>query len=121
MGDAPRWMQLYWSSSDELVASLLGRAEASGCEAVVVTLDTTMLGWRPRDLDLGHLPFALGKGIAQYTSDPVFRRELDLPLTGASGNAPATRITWQALTVLRDLLRRTPGPLAEKLRTDWPR
>src|SRR3712207_9055095 len=74
MGDAPRWFQLYWSTSDELVESLLSRAEASGCEALVVTLDTTMLGWRPRDLDLGHLPFALGKGIAQYTSDPVFRR-----------------------------------------------
>ena len=74
MGDAPRWFQLYWSTSDELVESLVGRAEAAGCDALVVTLDTTMLGWRPRDLDLGHLPFALGKGIAQYTSDPVFRR-----------------------------------------------
>ena len=70
----PRWFQLYWSTSDELVESLVGRAEAAGCDALVVTLDTTMLGWRPRDLDLGHLPFALGKGIAQYTSDPVFRR-----------------------------------------------
>src|SRR3954463_13384558 len=74
MGDSPRWFQLYWSTSDELVDSLVGRAEAAGCDALVVTLDTTMLGWRPRDLDLGHLPFALGKGIAQYTSDPGFRR-----------------------------------------------
>ena len=40
----------------------------------MVTLDTTMLGWRPRDLDLAYLPFLRGKGIAQYTSDPVFRR-----------------------------------------------
>ena len=61
MGDAPRWFQLYWSTSDELVASLVGRAEAAGCEAIVVTLDTTMLGWRPRDLDQGYLPFALGR------------------------------------------------------------
>ncbi|MEO7981488.1 MAG: alpha-hydroxy-acid oxidizing protein, partial [Sporichthyaceae bacterium] len=46
MGAAPRWFQLYWSSSDELVASFLSRAEAAGCEAVVVTLDTHVLGWR---------------------------------------------------------------------------
>ena len=72
-GRRPRWFQLYWSTSDELVESFVARAEACGCEAIVVTLDTTLLGWRPRDLDLGYLPFLRGKGIAQYTSDPVFR------------------------------------------------
>src|SRR3954447_10969941 len=82
MGDSPRWFQLYWSTSDELVESLLSRAGAAGCDAVAVTLDTTMLGWRPRDLDLGHLPFALGKGIAQYTSDPVFRRLVEQRVAG---------------------------------------
>src|SRR4029453_11468025 len=79
MGAAPRWFQLYWSTSNELVESLVARAERCGCEAVVVTLDTTMLGWRTRDLDLAYLPFLRGKGIAQYTSDPVFRRILDAP------------------------------------------
>ena len=72
MGDAPRWFQLYWSTSNELVESLVSRAEKCGCSAIVLTLDTTMLGWRIRDLDLGSLPFLRGKGIAQYTSDPVF-------------------------------------------------
>jgi isopentenyl diphosphate isomerase/L-lactate dehydrogenase-like FMN-dependent dehydrogenase len=72
MGDSPRWFQLYWSTENELVASFVRRAEACGCDAIVVTLDTTMLGWRCRDLDQAHLPFARGKGIAQYTSDPVF-------------------------------------------------
>ena len=70
---ATRWFQLYWSSSRDLVASLVARAERSGCEAIVVTLDTHVLGWRPRDLALGYLPFSRGLGIAQYTSDPVFR------------------------------------------------
>ena len=74
MGDSPRWFQLYWSSVDELVDSFVSRAEACGCDALVVTLDTTMLGWRTRDLDLGSLPFSHGWGIAQYTSDPVFMR-----------------------------------------------
>jgi lactate 2-monooxygenase len=121
LGHTPRLFQLYWSRSDDLVRSFVERAERCGCRGIVLTLDTSMLGWRPRDLDLASLPFLRGMGIAQYTSDPVFRRELDLPLLGAAGNAPATRITWQALAVLRDLLRRTPGPLADKLRTDWPR
>ena len=76
---AARWFQLYWGRSDELVASLVRRAEACGCEAIVVTLDTTILGWRPRDLALGHLPFLKGEGIAQYTSDPVFRKMLAEP------------------------------------------
>ena len=73
MGAAPRWFQLYWSSDDAFVRSLVSRAEACGCEAIVVTLDTTLLGWRPRDLDKASLPFLKGQGLAQYLSDPVFR------------------------------------------------
>ena len=79
MGDAPRWFQLYWTRSDDLARSLVQRAERCGCEAIVVTLDTTMLGWRPADLDHGFLPFLQGRGIAQYTSDPVFRAMLERP------------------------------------------
>ncbi len=79
MGDAPRWFQLYWTRSDELARSLVQRAERCGCEAIVITLDTTMLGWRPVDLDHGFLPFQTGQGLAQYTSDPVFRAMLDRP------------------------------------------
>lgn len=78
-GEARPWFQLYWGRSDELVASLVRRAEAAGCEAIVVTLDTTILGWRCRDLDLGHLPFLKAEGIAQYVSDPVFRAMLAQP------------------------------------------
>lgn len=76
MADTPHWFQLYWSSDDDLVRSLVGRAEACGCEALVLTLDTTLLGWRPRDLDLGYLPFLRGLGLAQYLTDPVFRERI---------------------------------------------
>lgn len=76
MGDAPRWFQLYWSSDDEFVRSLVRRAENCGCEAIVLTLDTTLLGWRPRDLDLAYLPFLRGLGLAQYLSDAVFREKI---------------------------------------------
>jgi L-lactate dehydrogenase (cytochrome) len=121
MGWSPRWMQLYWSTSDELVESLLGRAEASGCDAVVVTLDTTMLGWRPRDLDLGHLPFALGKGIAQYTSDPVFRRLVEERAATAGARDPQPRPTVAAVRALVGMAKAWPGPLVENLRSPLPR
>jgi len=71
-GTGPRWFQLYWSSRDELAHSFVTRAERAGYEAIVVTLDTTELGWRPRDLANGYLPFLAGRGIANYLSDSVF-------------------------------------------------
>lgn len=91
--DGARLFQLYWSSSDELNASLLARAEASGCEAIVVTLDTHLLGWRTRDLDLAYLPFTRGMGIAQYTSDPVFRRLVDERCRRGAGGGAAVKVT----------------------------
>jgi lactate 2-monooxygenase len=72
MDDTPFYFQLYWSRSRELVSSFVKRAEKCGARGIVLTLDTTILGWRTYDLDLGFLPFLQGKGIGQYTSDPVF-------------------------------------------------
>jgi L-lactate dehydrogenase (cytochrome) len=76
-GAGPRWFQLYFPRHRDLAASLVARAEAAGYEAVVVTLDTLMLGWRPRDLGRAYLPFLRGIGLANYTSDPVFTSRLD--------------------------------------------
>jgi lactate 2-monooxygenase len=73
-GDGCRWFQLYWSARDEIARSFVARAEAAGYSALVVTVDTTELGWRPRDLSRGYLPFMAGRGIANYISDPVFMR-----------------------------------------------
>lgn len=114
MDGAPRWFQLYWSRSNDLVRSFLERAEDCGCEAIVLTLDTTLLGWRPRDLDLGYLPFLRGRGLAQYTSDPVFQREVEALLAAdgaesAAGDGPAP---WRAPALLGaawQMARRHPG------------
>ncbi|MES1947622.1 lactate 2-monooxygenase [Salinisphaera sp. C84B14] len=103
--DAPRWFQLYWSKSDALVESLVARAEACGCEALVVTLDTTLLGWRSRDLDLAHLPFLLGQGIAQYTSDPVFRASL----SAVPDDGPRPKINTRTLRNVIAAARHYPG------------
>lgn len=108
MGAAPHWFQLYWSSNDELVESFVKRAEASGAQALVITVDTHMLGWRPRDLDLGYLPFAHGKGIAQYTSDPVFTRLVQERIARALPRTQS-RITPTAIRTLLDMTRSYPG------------
>jgi lactate 2-monooxygenase len=111
MGDAPRWFQLYWVSNREVVASLVRRAEAAGYGAIVVTLDTLILGWRPRDLRNAYLPFRQGEGIAQFTSDPVFRELLSVPpeedpLVAAGtmlGMFPNLALQWDDLAYLREL------------------
>lgn len=106
MGDSPRWFQLYWSKSNDLVLSFLQRAERSGCRALVVTLDTTLLGWRTRDLDVAYLPFLEGKGIAQYTSDPVFQKLLDEP----DDSEPVKRkVTLQSVLGLISMVNNYPG------------
>jgi isopentenyl diphosphate isomerase/L-lactate dehydrogenase-like FMN-dependent dehydrogenase len=122
MGDAPRWFQLYWSTDEGVVDSFLARAEAVGCEAVVVTLDTTMLGWRPQDLNLGSLPFARGEGIAQYLTDDRFRALVrERMAAGAGGGAPDGRVTLGALRTLLAISRKVPGGLLRNLTSREPR
>jgi lactate 2-monooxygenase len=76
---APRWFQLYWVNDRDICASFVHRAEEAGYGAIVVTLDTLTLGWRPRDLRHAYLPFLDGEGCGQFFSDPVFRAKLDQP------------------------------------------
>lgn len=73
------WFQLYWPTDRELALSLVRRAEVAGYSALVVTVDTWTLAWRPRDLANGYLPFLHGEGLANYLSDEVFRSRLDRP------------------------------------------
>jgi lactate 2-monooxygenase len=115
LGDSPRWFQLYWSKSDELVESFVARAGACGCSAIVITLDTTILGWRSRDLERAYLPFLRGKGIAQYTSDPVFTRMLSERAVAAPEQEP--RPNLKALRTLIELTRAYPGGFLETLRS----
>ena len=116
MGAGPRWFQLYWSKSRELVKSLVQRAEGCGCEAIVVTLDTTLLGWRVRDLEAGYLPFLRGKGIAQYTSDPVFLELAQEPPTGPATQAKR-KVTLKAIFALWQMAKAHPGSTWGNLRS----
>jgi isopentenyl diphosphate isomerase/L-lactate dehydrogenase-like FMN-dependent dehydrogenase len=123
MGDGARWYQLYWSTDEALVDSFIVRAEAMGASALVVTLDTTMLGWRPQDLNRGSLPFARGIGIAQYTSDPRFR-ELVAARVAAGGSGrdgPRPRPTPGAVRTLASMARELPGGFVDNLRSPHTR
>jgi isopentenyl diphosphate isomerase/L-lactate dehydrogenase-like FMN-dependent dehydrogenase len=76
-GDSPHWFQLYWPGDPDVAASLLGRARAAGFTALVLTLDTFSLAWRPRDLAAAYLPFLQRLGLANYESDPAFLAGLE--------------------------------------------
>ncbi len=127
MGGRSRWFQLYWSVSDDLNASFVRRAEAIGCEAIVVTLDTHLLGWRTRDLDLAFLPFTRGQGIAQYTSDPVFAELVRERVAHGGGGGPRPKVTptllASALAIARSgaRTRLVDGGVREALRSPLPR
>ncbi|HEY5294977.1 MAG TPA: alpha-hydroxy-acid oxidizing protein [Gaiellaceae bacterium] len=108
--NAPRWFQLYWVNDREICASFVRRAEAAGYGAIVVTLDTLTLGWRPRDLRGAYLPFIKGEGCGQYFTDPVFLSRLDKTpdedlLTAAAtmlATFPNLGLTWDDLDWLRE-------------------
>ena len=79
LGDTPKWFQFYWSSDRDVAKSFLNRAEESGYDAIVLTVDAPTLGWRERLIERGYYPFLEGEGVANYVSDPAFRERLDEP------------------------------------------
>lgn len=109
LGETMRWFQLYWSRDPEVNASFVRRAELAGYKAIVVTLDTVMLSWREQDIQNAYLPFLQGEGLANYFTDPAFRRAL--PETPEENPFAAIRhfinifnnpeLTWQNLSFLR--------------------
>jgi lactate 2-monooxygenase len=78
-GETPGFFQLYTPKNADLAESLIRRAEAAGYKALVITLDTWVTGWRPRDLNSANFPQLRGKVLENYFSDPVFRSLLARP------------------------------------------
>ena len=109
-GETPGWFQLYCPTDPEVAQSLVRRAEEAGFEALVVTLDTWVTGWRPRDLATSNFPQLRGHALANYFSDPVFRSRLAAPPEDDPGGAILTWATmfgkpldWDDLAWLRSL------------------
>lgn len=119
MGRTPRLFQLYWGPDRELVESFVGRAEDAGYDAVVVTVDMPLTGWRERDADEAALPPLRGEGLANYTTDPVFRAAIDEPLADHPeqvveqylASFTDASLTWDDLAWLRE---RTDLPILLK-------
>jgi len=117
--EAPRWFQLYWADDRELVESFVGRAERAGYGAIVVTVDTFVPGWKPRDLQQAWLPFLNGMGLGNYFQDPVFRAALERPPEEDAGAATGhflglqanPSLNWDDLAWLRE---RTSLPILIK-------
>ncbi|RFU82255.1 lactate 2-monooxygenase [Streptomyces triticagri] len=110
LGDTPGFFQLYTPTDRDLAASLVRRAEAAGFRGIVVTLDTWITGWRPRDLATSNFPQLRGHCLANYFSDPVFRGLLDAPVEEDPGAAIlrwvsvfGNPLTWDDLPWLRSL------------------
>jgi len=109
IGACPHWFQLYWPRDRDFTAGLLQRVEKAGYGALVVTLDSRLLGWRPRDLARSYLPFLRGEGIANYLSDPVFCVALSKPpqedmaaaISHWAGMFANPSATWDDLAFLR--------------------
>ncbi|MFF8837604.1 alpha-hydroxy-acid oxidizing protein [Streptomyces sp. NPDC015130] len=109
-GNTPGFFQLYTPTDRDLAAGLVHRAEAAGFKGIVVTLDTWITGWRPRDLAASNFPQLRGHCLANYFTDPVFRARLAkspeedlgaaiLEWVGIFGNP----LTWDDLPWLRSL------------------
>ncbi|NEC06379.1 alpha-hydroxy-acid oxidizing protein [Streptomyces sp. SID7909] len=105
-GDTPGFFQLYTPTDRELAESLVKRAEAAGFKGIVVTLDTWITGWRPRDLSTSNFPQLRGHCLANYTSDPRFEtlvsggtQDIVSTFAGVFGNP----LTWDDLPWLRSL------------------
>jgi len=110
LGETPGFFQLYTPTDRELAESLVRRAEAAGYKGIVVTLDTWITGWRPRDLSTGNFPQLRGHCLANYFTDPVFRSRLAQPPEANPGAAIVhwagvfgNPLTWDDLPWLRSL------------------
>lgn len=117
IGDSPKWFQLYWSSANEEISySMVERAEKAGFEAIVVTIDTVMLGWREEDLRNHYSPLKQGWGKANYETDPVFlssipSNDFDSIIQGILDNVYHPTLSWKQVAELK---KRTSLPILLK-------
>ncbi|WP_155592459.1 alpha-hydroxy acid oxidase [Lysinibacillus cavernae] len=111
-----KWFQLYWSTNEEIAFSMAARAEAAGFEAIVLTVDTVMLGWREEDVRNQFSPLKLGYARGNYMNDPIFTASLpddsfESYVQGVLQNVFHPTLNWEHV---RELKRRTNLPLLLK-------
>jgi lactate 2-monooxygenase len=115
-GNSPKWFQLYWSNNKEVSFHMVKRAELAGFEAIVLTVDTVMLGWREEDMRNRFSPLKLGYGKANYETDPVFlstlaNQEAESIVQGILDNIHHPALNWSHVAELK---KRTSLPILLK-------
>lgn len=105
-GDSPKWFQLYWSNNEDISFNMVRRAEQAGYEAIVLTVDTVMLGWREEDLRNRFSPLKLGYGKANYETDNVFlstlpNQEHETIIQGILDNIFHPHLSWKHVAALK--------------------
>ncbi|WP_288582998.1 MULTISPECIES: alpha-hydroxy acid oxidase [Lysinibacillus] len=113
---ATKWFQLYWSTNEEIAFSMAARAEGAGFEAIVLTVDTVMLGWREEDVRNQFSPLKLGYARGNYMNDPVFTATLpddsfESYVQGVLQNVFHPTLNWEHV---RELKKRTNLPILLK-------
>lgn len=111
-----KWFQLYWSTNEEISYSMAARAEEAGFEAIVLTVDTVMLGWREEDVRNQFSPLKLGYARGNYVNDPVFMATLpddsfDSYVAGVLANIYHPTLSWENV---RELKKRVSIPVLIK-------
>jgi 4-hydroxymandelate oxidase len=86
-----KWFQLYWFTDRELTRELVQRAEASGYQAICLTVDTPVAAWREHELRLPLFPYP---GI----------ESANLPETADTLEIEGS-LTWRSLEWLRSITR----------------
>ena len=109
LGDAPRWFQLYWSKDDDVVDSFVAaRRGRSAARRSSSPSTRTCWAGAPATSTSPTCRSRAAEGIAQYTSDPVFRRLVE---ARAAARAAASRLPRPTPAAVRALvLDGTPLP-----------
>nr|WP_304219476.1 alpha-hydroxy acid oxidase [Fredinandcohnia onubensis] len=115
-GNSSKWFQLYWSNNKEISFNMVKRAEEAGYEAIVLTVDTVMMGWREEDMKNRFSPLRQGVGKANYEQDPVFLSSLDSQdsesiIQGILDNIHHPSLNWTHVVELKE---RTSLPILLK-------
>jgi lactate 2-monooxygenase len=117
-GNTPMFFQLYLPNDRELAASFIDRAQAAGYSALMFTVDSWQLGFRPADLERGNFPQFRGFCMQNYYSDENFTKHLPKPphedqaaALAHYGEIFAQPLTWDDLRWIRS---QTTLPIAVK-------
>jgi isopentenyl diphosphate isomerase/L-lactate dehydrogenase-like FMN-dependent dehydrogenase len=117
MGASARLFQLYLWQDSEVNADLVSRAEKSGYNAIVLTVDGPVIGWRPRSLrNSFDFTANITGNIYKYMMDTQTTRKLQLK----------PNISWDDIDTIKDCTNLPiiikgimhPSDAAEALRHD---